>query len=149
MESLHMQSLVGRRRMDFAFEAETKVKFTPISFQQMAGMALYYDTTNYFYLNISWDEQKGRVLSLLECDHGVHKVRSEQVELPAQDEGICLKLVVHNDKADATQLSDDYYDEFKNGLRFTGSFIVLCCQDTSGRYREAEFEKFVYRVLSE
>lgn len=49
----------------------------------------------------------------------------------------------------ATQLSDDYYDEFKNGLRFTGSFIVLCCQDTSGRYREAEFEKFVYRVLSE
>ncbi len=76
-------------------------------------------------------------------------------------------MVVHNDKADfywspdgiifekigdtldATQLSDDYYDEFKNGLRFTGSFIVLCCQDTSGRYREAEFEKFVYRVLSE
>lgn len=50
---------------------------------------------------------------------------------------------------DATQLSDDYYDEFKNGLRFTGSFIVLCCQDTSGRYREAEFEKFVYRVLPE
>ena len=134
----------------------------------MAGMALYYDTTNYFYLNISWDEQKGRVLSLLECDHGVHKVRSEQVELPAQDEGICLKLVVHNDKAEFYWSPDGIifakkseihwmlhsYQMIitmssKNGLRFTGSFIVLCCQDTSGRYREAEFEKFVYRVLPE
>ena len=53
-----------------------------------------------------------------------------------------MKRIVNNDKADcywsweseenhkiretldATQISDDYYDEAKHGLRFTGGFIV-------------------------
>ena len=41
--------------------------------------------------------------------------------------------------------SDDYYDEAKHGLRFTGGFIVLCCQDLSGQRCPAEFSYFSYR----
>jgi xylan 1,4-beta-xylosidase len=46
---------------------------------------------------------------------------------------------------DATHLSDDYYDFYKTGLRFTGTFIVLCCQDVSGRKIPADFEYFIYQ----
>lgn len=167
MESLHIQSLVGRRREHFNFVAETKILFYPKNYQQVAGMALYYDTTNYFYLNISWDEEKGRVLSVLVCDHGVMKCNGAKCKLKNQKEEIYMRMAVHNnelqfywsddgetyeqigDLLDATQLSDDYYDETKHGLRFTGTFIVLCCQDTSGQRRPAEFEYFIYNPSSE
>ena len=46
---------------------------------------------------------------------------------------------------DATQLSDDFYEEDIHGLRFTGTFIVLCCQDLQSREKSAEYEYFVYQ----
>ena len=48
------------------------------------------------------------------------------------------------EELDASQLSDDYYEEAKHGLRFTGTFLVLCCQDTSGQRQPAEFEYLIY-----
>lgn len=163
MESLHTQSLVGMRRDRFYFTAETKVSFHPVNYQQMAGMALYYDTTNYFYLNISWDEKRGRTLSLLICNHGEQSKSGETYQLPEHWQSVYMKMVVRNreaqfywsgdgesfnkvgDALDASQLSDDYYDEKMHGLRFTGTFVVLCCQDTSGQRCAAEFEYLMYR----
>lgn len=163
MESLHIQSLVGRRRMDFNFGAETEMMFHPYNFQQAAGMALYYDTTNYFYLQISFDENQGKYIALLECNHGKIRQSGEKIFLSDEDKSIRMKLVVNNGTAefywgyegeeyhgigealDATQISDDYYDETKHGLRFTGGFIVLCCQDLSGQRCPAEFGYFCYQ----
>jgi len=165
MESLHMQSLVGIRRTDFYFEAETKLRFEPIHYQQMAGLSLYYDTTNYFYLNLSWDENEGRVLTLVVCDHGSKKISGTPHPLETDQEFVLLKMVVRNAQAsfwwsadgadyqsigevlDASQLSDDYYDEEIHGLRFTGTFVTLSCQDTSGRRWPAEFEYLKYKAL--
>ncbi len=162
MESLHTQSLIGIRREHFDFLAETKIDFRPVNYQQSAGMALYYDTTNYFYLSITWEEEKGRMLSLQACDHGVIQNAGKIYGLPKEPHSIWMRMIVKNSKAqfywsgdgdrffpvgeilDATQLSDDYYDEKKHGLRFTGTFIVLCCQDTSGQRCPAEFEYLVY-----
>ena len=162
MESLHTQSLVGIRRDCFNFRAETKMRFGPVNMQQSAGMALYYDTTNYFYLNISWDENRGRILQLLVCDHGEISMGSDKITLPEDIEAIFMRLVVSNDIAefywspdgreyhpvggvqDATTLSDDYYDQERHGLRFTGTFITLCCQDTSGQRCPAEFDYLIY-----
>ncbi len=167
MESLHLQSLVGRRREHFTFTSETKILFCPDNYQQMAGMALYYDTTNYFYLNITWDEKKGRVLSVLENNHGVIQNSGVVCQLKNDDSPIYLRMKVHNGELqfywsedgvqyhkigevlNATQLSDDYYDEVKTGLRFTGTFIVLCCQDLSGQRCTAEFEYFTYAPTEE
>lgn len=167
MESLHQQSLVGRRREDFQFIAETKLYFDPVNFQQLAGMALYYDTSNYFYLYVSFDEEKGRYISLMECNKGSFIERSEKIKLSVtgSDDGVTLRMAVMNDRAefsysagdsgivrigvplDATQLSDDYYDEDREGLRFTGTFITLSCQDVSGQKREAEFAYFRYLAI--
>lgn len=167
MESLHTQSLAGMRREHFHFTAETKLKFDPVHYQQAAGLALYYDTTNYFYLNLSWDEEKGRVLSVLVCDHGKIRVSKGERQPAGSAQELYLRIEVRNREAqfcwspdgeryqnigeilDASQLSDDYYDEAVHGLRFTGTFLVLCCQDTSGRRCRAEFEYMIYQPLDE
>lgn len=161
LESLYSQSLVGRRREDFYFYTEVVLKFEPENFQQMAGIALYYDTLNYVYLNITWDEAKGKCINLLECNQGKIAKVSDMVSIPPHKE-IVLRIDVDNSKAifewsidkkvyhkigefiDITHLSDDYYDETTTGLRFTGTFVVLCCQDVSGQRKTAEFSCFEY-----
>lgn len=162
MESLHMQSLVARRREHFVFQAETKMYFNPQNYGQMAGFALYYDTTNYFYLCVSMDESIGKCIYLLECCHGVKNISGEMVKIPNEQDGIVLRMEVNNSEAefycflngkkekigttmDATQLSDDFYEENKHGLRFTGTFVALCCQDVRGTKKAAEFEYFEYK----
>lgn len=164
MESLHKQSLIGRRREHWAFAAETRLWFEPDTFQQMAGMALYYDTTNYFYACISRDESMGKCIYLLECRHGEKRVTGKPVPL-AGGKPVTLKMEVEGGSADfywsedseqffrlgntldATQLSDDFYEERIHGLRFTGTFVTLCCQDLQSRRKAAEYEYFVYRPL--
>jgi xylan 1,4-beta-xylosidase len=47
--SRHEQTLVARRLQSFVFRVETKLDFTPENFQQMAGLALFYNTDNFFY----------------------------------------------------------------------------------------------------
>ena len=40
---------------------------------------------------------------------------------------------------DATILSDDYFDQTGHGM-FTGAFVAICCQDTSGERKAADFD---------
>ncbi len=160
MESMHYQSLVGRRREDFYFVAETALVFEPGNFQQMAGIAVYYDTMNYAYLNLSFDEKEGRFLQLLECDQGVI---TQKGYAAIEQNMVRMRIKANKDQAeffwstdgkafcrigpdlDITHMSDDYYIEEIMGLRFTGTFIALCCQDISGQKKEAEFMYFDYQ----
>lgn len=161
MESLHYQSLIGRRREDFSFVSETLINFNPVTYQQIAGLTLYYDTTNYIYLYITYDEKLGKCIGLLDCNHGKHTYISDKYKLP-ENEDVYLRMNINNDKGtfswsldglefnkigsevDVTHLSDDYYDDQTTGIRFTGTFIALCCQDLSGRKAPAVFKYFTY-----
>lgn len=162
LESMHYQSMVARRREDFCFDAETKLIFEPDNFQQMAGMALYYDSMNYIYMNISYDDTYGKMINILECDGGTitrigdmvpldisctvylrMKIRDAKGMFEWSYDGIEYKML--SGEFDVTHMSDDYYEEHTTGLRFTGTFIALCCQDVSGQKKEAEFLYFDYR----
>ena len=70
LNSRQYQSLVGRRLQSFYARAETSVEFMPRSFQQMAGLACFYDTNNWVYLRVSRHEDIGRALAILICDNG-------------------------------------------------------------------------------
>lgn len=161
MECLFQQSLIGRRREDFVFCAETVLEFAPDNYQQMAGMALYYDTSNYVYLTMTYDEQKGRILMLLECD--AREIKKIGDAVPIDDHNVYLRMEIDNGEGtfmwsrdgtayevvgktlDVTHLSDDYSDEKTTGLRFTGTFVALCCQDVSGSRKTAKFRCFDYK----
>lgn len=48
--------MIARRQQDFNFTASTRLEFQPDTFQQMAGLAYYYNTRHFYYLFMSWEE---------------------------------------------------------------------------------------------
>lgn len=162
LSSKHYQSFLARRQQHFCYEAETKVEFAPISFQQMAGLACFYDTMNYFYLYVSCDEKKHRVVNLLSNDlNNFTYALKEDIEIP-ENGAVYLKVKVSwasaqfsvsmdgqnwiqvGDVQDYSRLSDEYFKE--RGIeRFTGAFVGICCQDFTGEHRGADFDWFEYR----
>lgn len=160
MQSMHRQSLLARRLTDFHVEIETQLEYSPENFQQMAGLIIYYDTTDYAYLCVTHHEARGRCLGIIESRHGQYdELLTERAALP---EGpIRLMATIHNERLqfhvasvdeawrtigdviDIRHLSDDAADY----IRFTGTFVGLCAQDLGGRRRAADFSYFDYRPL--
>ncbi|WP_339300591.1 glycoside hydrolase family 43 protein [Paenibacillus sp. FSL K6-2441] len=161
MNSLFRQSLVARRQQSFHCLAETVVEFEPETFQQMAGLTVFYDTNDHVYLRISRDETKGKSLNLIQTKYGVYD------ELLAEDISIegasrCwLRVVIERELArfyysldgetwhavgeavDVSHLSDDPAEK----VRFTGTFLGVCAQDLSGMRKPADFDYFIYKEL--
>jgi xylan 1,4-beta-xylosidase len=159
LASPHEQSLVARRITSFKCRITTSVEFEPDNFQQMAGLILFYDIQNYFYLRISSDEKLGKHLGIVTSDNGAYsELRKYEIKLGTQsryflkadyDNG-SLQFSYSSDEKkwekigpslDATRLSDEYC---KDGC-FTGTFIGLCCQDLSGTHKHADFDFFEYK----
>lgn len=161
LESLYKQSFLAARQQHFFFQADTRVDFAPVSYQQTAGLAYYYDTLSYYYLCLTRDEQQGRVITLMQ------KILNQfsmplGVGISVPEEGaVYLRLCGEKERAqfyysvdgqvfekvggelDATVLSDDYYRRI-NTSRFTGAFVGICCQDIGGRGGYADFDYFEY-----
>ncbi|WP_153463349.1 glycoside hydrolase family 43 protein [Sediminibacillus terrae] len=160
LNSLHRQSLIARRLESFHAIVETAVDFRPETFQQMAGLIVYYDTDDYVYLRISRDEQLGKCLGILHNKYGIYdEPLPKDIPLPDQalyylrveidrkdlqfayslDQNTWNKI---GDVVDISHLSDDATE--LNSLRFTGTFVGMCCQDLSGGNRSADFHHFYY-----
>ncbi|MGB8455126.1 MAG: glycoside hydrolase family 43 protein [Anaerocolumna sp.] len=152
------QSLVARRQQAFRYTAAAALEFNPDTFQQMAGLIALYDINNYFYLNITFDEVKGKVLNIITCDNGNFDEPLAE-KIPIGEFNPCyLKIEVDyhllqfyysgDEKEwrkagtvfDASVLSDEYTEP----SRFTGAFIGICCQDLSGQRKSADFDYFEY-----
>lgn len=157
--SKYRQSLVARRWQEFKFTAGTCLEFEPTSFKQLAGLICLYDTHNYYYLHVTYDEDLGRCISILAAVNNVYAAPAGSVPLPAEAERIWLRAEVDRDKLqfsystegeeayqtfgpvlDASTLSDEACDE---GW-FTGAFVGLCCQDLTGFRKPADFDYFEY-----
>jgi xylan 1,4-beta-xylosidase len=164
LNSFHTQALVARRQQAFKYRAITSVEFAPTSFQELAGLIAWYDNQNFYYLNITWDEQIGKCLDIMTS-------QSCRTEFPLDNkisiEGwdrCFLRADVAYDKLDfyyaadesewkrigprldASTLSDEFSDG-GTGTHFTGAFIGLCCQDLSGRRNHADFDFFEYKEM--
>lgn len=161
MSSTHRQSMVARRQQGFACEAETCLEFEPDHPQQMAGLILYYDAKDYLYLRITYHEEKGVCLGIIQSRYGLYDELLEDIPLKSVS-GIRLKVVIDHDRAcfyyglhddpswhpaggwfDITHLSD----ESPEYIRFTGTFIGLCVQDLGGTRKHADFDYFVYKEM--
>ncbi|MGN7311763.1 glycoside hydrolase family 43 protein [Alkalicoccobacillus gibsonii] len=164
--SKHTQSLVARRWQSFHFNAETKLAFQPTSFQQSAGLVCYYDTQNWVSAQITWSENKGRILDLVQCDHFQvsHPIQSSEITVPDTADYVYLKIEVRKEefmflysfdgntftefpiRFESYKLSDDYISQ---GGFFTGAFVGMHCIDTSGKRAYADFDSFSYEELNE
>ncbi|ESQ89406.1 beta-xylosidase [Asticcacaulis sp. AC460] len=157
--SLFEQSLVARRQTSFGYEATTVVDFEPESFQQSAGLVCYYNSTKFHYACISFDEAAGRHLRVMSalpdpaCPEALSKIYplpAGPVELRVVSDGRHLWFSYRSDGAwhqleevfDATCLSDEA--TLPGHPSFTGTFVGMACQDTSGRACPAHFAGFAY-----
>jgi len=154
--SSHQQSFIARRLTSFKCAVTTSVEFEPENFQQMAGLVLFYDLQNFFYLRVSRDEKQGKILGIVSSDNGSYtefddvRLESKSCFLRAEfDYGKLQFSYSFDEKSwkkigpslDASRLSDEYC---KDGC-FTGAFAGLCCQDLSGASVHADFDFFEYK----
>ncbi len=153
-ESLHSlfdQSLIAKRLQGFRVRAETQMEFEPDHFNQSAGLICYYQTRMHFYLRVTHDEARGKILGVVLTDQGNYgELRDSEVEISAWPQ-IHLRAEIDfenlifsaspDGKAwrqigpvlDASKLSTDYL------YGFTGAMIGLCAQDLGGTGRVVEF----------
>ena len=163
LTSKFTQAFVARRWQHFNFTAETKLAFNPDTFQQAAGLVNYYNTENWSALQLTWNEEKGRVLDLSVCDNFTfdRPLRGNEIPVPDEVEYVYIRSEVQTntyhysysfDGEAWTQipvtlysykLSDDY---IRGGGFFTGAFVGMQCQDTSGEGKPADFDYFTYKV---
>lgn len=162
LTSKFTQAFIARRWQHFNFTAETKVAFNPTTFQQSAGLVNYYNTQNWTSCQISWNEDKGRILEIVACDNFTFSapLQGNEIAIPEDVQYVYLRVDVETDVyrysysfdgANWTvipvnfysyKLSDDY---IQGGGFFTGAFVGMQCQDTSGQNAPADFDYFVYK----
>jgi xylan 1,4-beta-xylosidase len=155
------QALVARRQQAFCFTATTRMEFQPEHFQQAAGLILYYHATKFHYLFLTQDDNSGRHLRVMSCVTDVGDTITAPVSLPDGTGNLELRMDVDYERLlfayrlpggtwqmlpqifDASIVSDEAGPP--TAANFTGAFIGVCCQDTSGTRRPADFDFFEYR----
>lgn len=158
--SVHEQTLVARRWQAFDFRVETELSFEPKSFQQLAGLVLFYDTDNYQYLQCSYDEDTQKAYLQIEvAELGEHHYASEHHVL--SENTVKLAVTVHKTASQfyifaggqwvtfgpvlpADHISDDYIKDHGK-LAFTGAMVGICAQDLDQHSSHADFKYFNYQ----
>ncbi|MCW3778543.1 glycoside hydrolase family 43 protein [Levilactobacillus namurensis] len=162
-------SFLASRWQAFNFDAETKVKFDPYSYQQMAGLVNFYNDKHYSWVFVTYDEdRKKRVIEVAQNDNNnyVSYLKDNAIEIPEDTEYVWFKTKVRKEsytyeysfdgkewheipvKLDAAVLSDDYVLQTYGGF-FTGAMVGLAAVDYSGFNQKAEFKFFDYKELGD
>jgi xylan 1,4-beta-xylosidase len=161
--SVFRQSLVARRQDSHCFGASTRLEFEPEHFQQAAGLVCYYGGAKFHYLYVSHDEAMGKHLRVMSALPD--QVQADAFSAPlAVPPGQPIELRVEVDQErllfayrldgsgwqwlpqqlDASALSDEA--TAPGAPNFTGAFVGLACQDTSGAACPADFDWFEYEA---
>jgi len=167
--SWYEQSLIARRQQHHSYVASTTIDFEPTEFNQSAGLIAYYNRHKFHYLQVSFDEKLGRIVSIISCngDYPESQLTFEpDSPVAVQFSGaICLRVSVVEHKLqffwrpvdgasgstkwnpvgpvlDASLLSD----EAGRGehASFTGAFVGIVAFDISGMATHADFSHFDY-----
>ena len=168
LKSYHTQSLVARTWQHFKFNVTTCLEFRPDTFQQMAGLVHYYNTKNWYYLFVTYNEEINKrtieVASSINEKIKFHTMGAN-ISIPESIEKIYLNSKVNYNKVEfyysfdnknwqkigpvfeSRILSDDYIAENSNDGFFTGAFVGMNCQDLSGRRCPADFDFFNYEEI--
>ncbi|ADU12331.1 glycoside hydrolase family 43 protein [Asticcacaulis excentricus] len=160
--SLFEQALVARRQQAFCYSVETVLDYQPRHYQQAAGLVCYYNGSKYHYLHVTHDEQVGRHVRVMSALPDSTTSDAFSALYPVADGPIHLRAEVDNERLrfafrraadadwtwidghfDASILSDEA--TVPGAPNFTGAFVGMACQDTSGEGLPADFATFDYR----
>jgi xylan 1,4-beta-xylosidase len=158
------QSLVARRQEHFRYTAETTVDFDPGSYQQAAGLTVYYNRYKFHKLVVTHEERAGgRCLVIMSCPGDYPDgamtfplavplpIAPGPVELRADIDRARLQFFWRQGGQwqaigpvlDASVISDEG-GRGEHGS-FTGAFVGMFAMDITGQGREARFTRFAYK----
>jgi len=158
--SLFRQALVARRQQAHCYSAATAMDFEPEHFQQAAGLVCYYNASKFHYLMVTHDADLGRVIQAMSAlpDQPQSDAFTRPIAIPPGP--VELRVEVDFERLrfafriggdgwtwlpqvfDASILSDEA--AAPGTPNFTGAFVGVACQDTSGAARPADFDGFTY-----
>lgn len=164
LANCHDLSMIARRWQAFYFDAVTKVKFSPFSYQQMAGLTNYYNDKHWSFVFVTWNEINGTVIEVAENNRGVYTsyLKDAAINVPEGIEYVWFKTKARKQTytyeysfdgnnwqtipvtLNAAVLSDDYVLQTSGGF-FTGAFVGVAAVDYSGYETEAQFDFFEYK----
>ncbi|MFI5957302.1 glycoside hydrolase family 43 protein [Cryptosporangium sp. NPDC051539] len=166
--SLRGSSLVGRRVQHASCAFETKVSSAPTTYNQMSGLAAYYNTLNWVYARLTSHEGLGTVVDVLASNRGRLLQASNPVPVSDPAAGVTLRAELDGtslrfgyaidggelrwwpETHDASVLSDEYalevVDSTEKVQGFTGAFFVLWAQDLTGGGLPADFAYASYEA---
>ncbi|WP_396594136.1 glycoside hydrolase family 43 protein [Brevundimonas sp. R86498] len=155
------QALVARRQQAWCYSAETVMEFEPDHYQQAAGLVCYYGTTKFHYLHVTHDARLGRCLQVMSAVPDQAQADAFATPVPIGDGPVSLRVEVDEERLlfswkrgqdavwtwlpevlDASILSDEA--AAPGTANFTGAFVGMACQDTSGTGKPADFAMFHY-----
>ena len=162
--SLFTQALVARRQQAHCYSAATMLDFEPEHFQQAAGLICYYNGSKFHYLHVTHDETIGKHLGVMTCTPDSPQADSFTAPIPLAAGPVELRVEVDFERLrfgyrqaghlgqgawtwleevfDASILSDEA--TAPGAPNFTGAFVGVACQDTSGTAAPADFAWFEY-----
>ena len=177
LSSFHYQSMIARRVQHFHTITSCCVEFEPKTFQQMAGLICYYNTSHFHYLHIAGsDDGSKKLLNIISCDKFVTTKSLEESIDVTDHSRIYLRVIFNREKIqfyfaceieqeepsekewlkigdvlDGSILSDDYVQDAEHRYRppFTGAFVGMCVQDFTGNKRFADFDWLEYVEVNE
>lgn len=166
--SWNKQTMVARRLQHFVTETTVKMEFHPTTMQTMAGLTVFYDTYNFFYLYMSSDDDGSNALRVLVRDNlrfynplnrGVSVGDCATVWLRVRIDRCKLAFSYSTDgetyhniggELDCSDLSDEAYVDIGHEGH-TGTFLGMACQDLTGGnggpIAYADFQSMTYRVI--
>jgi xylan 1,4-beta-xylosidase len=171
-ESLWQQSLLAQRLTEHHAEVEVTVDAEPTTFTQSAGLVLWYGTTSYFQLHVTWAEPEGEPQAgqqwsggegrrVLVLTHGhpdgarvlaTADLADGAVRLRAQIDGATASLWSAGGGGLCAQVGPDVdfselSDDFGPSLRFTGAFVGISVVDLVDGAFTADFSDWALRVF--
>ena len=165
LTSMHTQALIAKRLQHLETEVSTCIEFEPKTFQQLAGLVLYYNTGHYHYLHITANGLE-KYISIISSNN-FNAVEQEEKCIISGIKSVVLKATIIRENLqfsysidqinftnigavlDMSILSDDNVRDGSERYRpaFTGSFIGMCCQDLKTNNIHADFDWFEYKEI--
>lgn len=157
--SLHRVSMLSRKLRSVHAEIMTRMEFEPETYQQSAGLILYYDNMNFAFLRKYYSDTLGQpALSVLRIKNGE---RGEFERIPAPNGSVWMKLMIESRRSSFSYSDDgkrwstigpvfdtsEFSDEYSRYGEFTGCFVGLSCADRLLHQKCADFDFFCYRDL--
>ncbi len=85
-------SIMGTRATSLHYDLQTKVTFHPDHYSETAGVGLYYDANNWFYVRlVQADNERETVLRVLQAKQG-QRIDDYLDEVPVPDESVEVRL---------------------------------------------------------